>query len=184
MSLEQYLVLDRSSDERWEYVNGEVVPVAASPEHNVVKLNLLLALGRALDGLPCFPLPDGQKVATVRTGAYHYPDASVWCGPPVRDAADDHAFSNPTVLFEVLSPSTEDYDRGGKFRHYRTLASLQEYVVISLQPRTVERHRRLPTGEWLLTEVTEGGLELRSIGITLDVATFWSDMDRVAPPTR
>src|SRR5690606_11943829 len=99
MSVAEYVALDRSSEERWEYMNGEAFAVAsASPEHNMVKGNLFLALRRALEGKPCFALPDGQKIATRRTRAYHYPDASVFCDDPSRDDDDDHALTNPTFL--------------------------------------------------------------------------------------
>ncbi len=179
MSLAEYVALDRQGDERFEYVDGEVFVVASRPEHNIVKGKLYVALTRALEGKPCLALPDGQKIATPRTRAYHYPDASVFCGELARDADDDHALTNPTLLAEVLSPTTADYDRGGKFVHYRSLASLHEYLIVSIGDRTLERHRRLPSGEWLMTEFRSGEVELVSIDAKLLLADLWVDLERV-----
>jgi Uma2 family endonuclease len=179
MTLAEYLELDRSSDERWEYVDGSVFVVAARPDHNLVKGKVYLALSRALEGRPCLVFPDGQKISTRKTRAYHYPDASVFCGPLVRDPDDDHALENPTLLLEVLSPSTADYDRGGKFVHYRSLVSLREYVIVSIEARLVERYRRLETGEWLMTEFTTGDVELSSIDARIRIEELWSDLERL-----
>jgi Uma2 family endonuclease len=183
MPLSDYLELDRTSEEPWEYVNGEAYVMSAKPAHNKVKLNVAVALQLALTGLRCFPMPDGQKVATPTTGAYHYPDVTVFCGPLVLDADDDHAATNPTVIVEVLSPTTEDYDRGGKFRHYRSLDSFEEYVLVSPEGRWVEHHRRVGPGQWLMTELRAGDLVLASIGATMPIDVFFADLDRISTPT-
>jgi len=180
MSLQDYVALDRATDERWEYVDGEAFIVkAASPGHNIVKGNVFVALKAALRDRPCLAMPDGQKVSTRRTRAYHYPDALVVCDSPRYDPDDAYAIENPTLIVEVLSPTTADYDRGGKFVHYRTLASLLEYVIVSLEPRLVERHRKLERGEWLMTEIEEDAIELSSIGVQLAWDDLWRDLDRL-----
>lgn len=181
VSLEEYIALDRAGEERWEYVNGEATVMSASPEHNVVKGNLYAALRHALMGKRCLVLPDGQKVSTPRTRAYHYPDASVFCAEPRRDQDDDHALTNPTLLAEVLSPTTADCDRGGKFVHYRTLKTLEEYLVVSIDDRLVERYRRLDSGEWLMTEIRGGQVELTSIGARFALEALWVDLERLGP---
>lgn len=181
LTLEAYLELDRTSEDRWEYVNGQAFAMAASPEHNLVKGNVYAALKAALVDRPCIAYPDGQKLSTPATGAYHYPDVSVYCGRPERDANDPNAFTNPTLIVEVLSPHTADYDRGGKFVHYRGLPSLQEYVTVSIEERRVERHRRLETAEWLMTERLDGSIDLASIGVTLPLAPLWSDLESLRP---
>ena len=131
VSVDEYVALDRASEERWEYVNGEAFAMAgASAKHNAIVMNISLALGTALRGTPCFALGSDQKIATVATRSYHYPDVTVVCGKPRYAKDDDHAITNPTVLFEVLSESTSDYDRGAKLDHYATIAELQEYVVV------------------------------------------------------
>lgn len=177
--LGEYIAFDRASDERWEYVDGAAFVLSASPEHNLVKGNLFVALRRALAGGPCLPLPDGQKIATRRTRAYHYPDVSVFCADPIRDEDDEHALVNPTLLAEVLSPSTADYDRGGKFVHYRTLDSLEEYLVVSIEGRLVEQHRRVGSGQWLMTEVKSGELTLGSLDVRFPLDALWTDLARL-----
>jgi Uma2 family endonuclease len=181
MTLAQYLELDRSSERRWEYVDGAVFVIAASPEHNLVKGRIYRALAQALTGKPCLAFPDGQKISTRVTRAYHYPDVSLVCGPVQRDPDDDHAIENPTLLVEVLSPTTADYDRGGKFVHYRSLVSLREYLVVSVETRIVERHRRLESGEWLMTEFATGAVELSSLDVLLGVEELWLDLERLDP---
>lgn len=180
MSLAEYVAFDRADDRNWEYVDGEVFVVEAGPEHTIVKGNLYVALRTSLEGKPCIALTDGQKISTRKTRAYHFPDASVFCGPVARDPDDNQALTNPTLLAEVLSPSTADYDRGGKFKHYRSLESLREYLVVSIETRSVERHRRLETGEWLLTEIADGAVELTSIGVSIELASLWTDIDKLA----
>lgn len=180
MSLDDYVAFDRATNERWEFVDGEAFIVkAASPEHNLVKRNVLVSITTALRGRGCLAMPDGQKVSTRRTRGYHYPDALVVCEVPHYDPDDDHAITNPTLLVEVLSPTTADYDRGGKFVHYRTLESLREYVIISLEPRLVEVHRRLEQGKWLMIEVEGGEIELASIDVRLGWEDLWRDLERL-----
>jgi Uma2 family endonuclease len=180
MSLEAYVAFDRRAEEPWEYVDGEAFLVtSASPQHNIVKRNVIVALTAALRGGTCLAMPDRQKVSTRRTRAYHYPDALVVCDAPRYDPDDEYAIENPTLLVEVLSPTTADYDRGGKFVHYRILASLREYVLVSVEPRLVERHRKLERGEWLLTEFHEGEIELSSVGVKLAWDDLWRDLDRL-----
>lgn len=181
MTMADYVAFDRASDVRWEYVNGEAFAMTgASPQHGVVVRNVLTALTVALKGRPCRPLIDGQKIASTTTRAYHYPDVSVICGPPVRDADDDHAFTNPTLLVEVLSPTTRDYDLGGKFAHYRGIATLVEYVTIDPDARTIELRQKVADGRWLHIDVTGPVLALASIDVELDVDALWVDVDWVA----
>jgi Uma2 family endonuclease len=176
-----YVALDRADDRRWEYVNGEAFAMAGgSPEHGVVVGNVFAALKAALRGKPCLALVDEQKIATPRTAAYHYPDGSVVCGDPRYDEHDDHAMTNPTVLVEVLSPTTADYDRGAKFVHYRSLESLSDYILVSIEDRMVEHHHRVAPGQWLMTEVRDGASELTSIDATLMWSDLWVDLERLA----
>ena len=180
MTVEEYVTYDRRSDVRNEYVDGEVFAMAGGrPEHGIVTRNVVVALTSALRGKPCLAMNEAQKIGTPRTGAYHYPDASVICGPPQRDALDEHAFVNPTVLVEVLSPASADYDRGSKFVHYRSLESLREYVLVDEEARLVEHYALQDDGAWLLREVREGSVPLHSIGVSLVLDDLWEDVDRV-----
>ena len=178
LTVSEYVALDRASDERWEYANGEAWATrGASPEHAIVVRNVVVRLANALEGRPCRVLPDGHKVATPRTGGYHYPDASVVCGPPAFDGQDDRAIINPTVLVEILSPTTADYDRGGKLAHYRTLETLADYVLVAWESRMIEHHHRVSADQWLVTLIRDGSVELESIQVTLALDALWLDLD-------
>lgn len=183
VTVAEYIALDRESDERWEYANGEAWATrGVRPEHTMVVRNVIVALTTKLRGGECTSLADGQKIATPRTRAYHYPDASILCGPARFDEADERAILNPTVLFEVLSPTTADYDRGGKLAHYRTIESLQDYVIVSWEPRMIEHHHRVGADQWLVTLIRSGALRLESVGVTVALDELWLDVDRVRAP--
>jgi Uma2 family endonuclease len=181
MSVDEYVALDRASTERWEYVGGEAFAMAgASPEHGLVTKNVAVALTLALRGKPCHALPDGQKIASRVTRAYHYPDAIVVCGTPSVDPDEEHALINPALLVEVVSPSTADYDRGGKFAHYRTIETLREYVVVDPAARTVELYQKVAAGQWLMTEIRVGTLRLESVDAAIAVEDLWLELEWIA----
>lgn len=183
MTVEEYIALDRAAEEPWEYIDGEAFAMAGgTTAHGLVARNLVFELVSALRGKECVAFGQGQKIATVRTRAYHYPDASVVCPPFTKDERDVNAFTSPFAVFEVLSPTTEDYDRGKKFVHYRSNEVLREYVLIDPVTREVERRTRTGPHQWLSTDRIEGELALAAIGVTLSVERLWSDLDRVAPP--
>ena len=180
MSVEAYVELDRSDEARWEYVNGEAHAMAGgSPEHALVAANLLFALKTALDGKPCLAFHEAQKIATTRTRSYHYPDASIICPPFARDDRDDHAFTSPTILFEVLSTTTRDYDQGGKFVHYRSIESLRDYVLVDPDRREVEHRKMIAPDQWLSTFLRGGDLHLESLAIVISIETLWKDLERL-----
>lgn len=181
MSVDEYISFDRSSEEKWEYADGEAFAMAGgSTAHALVAKNLIVALSAALDGMPCLAFHEAQKIATVRTRAYHYPDASVVCPPFTKDERDEHALTSPVALFEVLSPSTEDYDRGRKFLHYRSSEALRNYVLIDPESREVEHRKRVAVDQWLSTfYVGDGEVTLASVDVSLTIALFWKDLDRL-----
>lgn len=128
----EYLAIDRKAEFKSEYFAGEMFAMSgASFKHNQVVANLIAETAARLKGGPCQIVPSDLRLSVSPTGLYTYPDAMVVCGEP--EFIDDHfdTLINPTVIFEVLSDSTESYDRGAKFRHYRSLDSLQAYVLIS-----------------------------------------------------
>lgn len=182
MSVEDYIALDRSSEERWEYVAGEAFAMAgSSPRHNAITTNIVGAVIARLRGSPCFPLVDGQKVETTATRAFHYPDVTVVCGKPRYGTKDGHALTNPTILVEVLSPTTGDYDRGAKFDHYATIPELREYVVVFSDKRRVEHRKRVGDAQWLTTDFIGGEVPLESAGISLTLDELYADLERVEP---
>lgn len=182
VSVEEYVALDRSSDVRWEYVDGRALAMAgASPRHNAIVMNLALALGNALRGKECFPLGSDQKIETVATSAFHYPDLSVVCGKPRSSTRDPHAITNPTVLIEVASPSTSDYDRGAKFDHYATIPELRELLVVFTDTKRVEHRERAGDGRWIVTHLVGGEVRLDSIDVSLGFDEIYADLERVEP---
>ena len=162
---EEYLSLERQAPFKSEYVDGTIVAMAgASREHNLIGANLVRRLGNQLDGRPCETYSNDMRVLVSRTGLYTYPDVVVVCGEALFLDKDEDTLLNPTVIAEVLSPSTEAYDRGKKFGHYRRLESLREYVVVAQDEVLVEHYVR--EGEiWHLTD-------LRSMDDTLSLASI------------
>lgn len=182
MSPAEYVALDRASDERWEYVDGEAFAMAgASPRHGAIVGNVYHALRTKLAGSPCVPHLDGVKVATEATGSFHQPDLAVVCGRPRYSAIDEYALTNPTLLVEVLSPSTAAYDRSDKFDHYKSVPELREYVVVFSDTRRVEHRKRLSDTQWLTTDFIGGVVPLESLGVSLSLDEIYEDLERVEP---
>ena len=150
---EQYLELDRASEFRHEYYNGRMylMPGGTHP-HAIVIANLSGELRNALRPRPCIVTASDVRVRVSREGLYTYPDIVVVCGTPRYLDGHQDTVLNPVLLIEVLSPSTEAYDRGFKFAQYRTLETLQEYALVSQSEPRVEIFRRQPSGDWLLSE--------------------------------
>ncbi len=146
---EEYRRFEDTNPARHEYVDGQILAMAGgTPAHARLQAAVLFALERRLEGRPCQPFPSDLRVKVVATGAATYPDVTVVCGAVETDAEDPHAVTNPTVIVEVLSDSTEAYDRGDKFEHYRQIPTLQTYVLVSHRERRIETRRRAPDGGW------------------------------------
>jgi Uma2 family endonuclease len=173
----EYLTYERDSGLKHEYEDGEIWGMAGgSRRHNA----LALRVGGAIDNARkpgCSAFQSDQKVRVLATGKATYPDVTVVCGPIEGDPADPSGatITNPTLLVEVLSPSTEQDDRGNKWQHYQLIASLQEYVLVSQAERRVERYRRLPTGNWEYSDATEGSVTLLTGGV-LDLTRLYEDL--------
>lgn len=177
----EYLAAERKAAEKSEYINGHVYAMAgASRVHNLIALNTASEVRAQMRGRPCEAYVNDMRVKVERTGMYTYPDVVGICDVPRFE--DDHVDTllNPSVIIEVLSPSTERYDRGEKFAHYRRLESLREYILIAQDIRRVEHYRR-EGDSWLLTEVSEPDavLVIPSLSCTLRLADIY---DRVEFP--
>jgi Uma2 family endonuclease len=184
----EYLAIERKAEVKSEYLNGEMFAMAgASPAHNAVKDNLIGELHARLKGGPCRTYSSDQRVKVSATGLYTYPDIVIVCGAPEFDDADRDTLLNPRVIIEVLSDSTEGYDRGAKFRHYHRIASFQEYVLVSQDEPAVERLVRQPGGDWLSTTITglDGELALATVPATVALADVYAGVtfpDQPHPP--
>ncbi|WP_433929345.1 Uma2 family endonuclease [Sorangium cellulosum] len=165
----EYLAREQTSETKHEHVNGEIFAMAGgTPEHGLMAVNVASVLRGQLLDRRCRVYNSDVRVRVQATGLTTYPDVSVVCGRLERDPEDENSLLNPIVLVEVLSPSSEAYDRGEKFAHYQTVPSLREYVLVSYQRRRVEVLRRNDDGTWTLHDVRESGVaELASVGCTL-----------------
>lgn len=178
MSVEEYLALDTDALFKYEYLNGVVVAMAgASPRHNVVAQNVGRALGNALEPRPCLVMGSDQRVHVAETGSYVYPDLTVVCEAPRFTDDRPRALLNPRLIVEVLSASTRDHDQGAKVGHYRKMASVHEVLLVDANVRHAELYRRLESGQWLLTDVTEGEIELESVGVRLRLDEVYAKTD-------
>ena len=132
-----------------------------------------------MKGRPCEVYPSDMRVRVSPTGLYTYPDVTVVCEEAQFDDENADTLLNPTVIVEVLSPSTAGYDRGGKFEQYRKLESVQEYVVIAQDRVHVEQHARQAEGQWLLSETdsVDDVITLPSIGCRLAVADLYEKVE-------
>ncbi|MFL6201542.1 MAG: Uma2 family endonuclease [Thermoanaerobaculia bacterium] len=177
---EEYLAFERRSASKSELVHGEIVAMTgASRRHNLIAGNLFAALHAQLrKERGCEAYTTDMRVRIPATNLYTYPDVVVVCGEPRFEDGELDTLLNPTLIAEVLSKSTEDYDRGSKFANYRTLPSFREYLVIAQDRVHVEHHVREAEERWVLTEHDDPGacLELPSIRRTLALADVY---DRV-----
>jgi Uma2 family endonuclease len=180
MSYSEYLALEASSRAKHEYVNGEVFAMAGGTiEHGALTVAVGAALSNALRERPCRVLSSDVRVRVKATGIATYPDVSVVCAKVEVDSDDEHGVLNPSLIVEVLSDSSEAYDRGAKAAHYRRIPSLREYVLVSQREPLIEVYRRNERGNWeLVAEARQGEqAELTSCGepISLDVDAIYRD---------
>lgn len=174
---EEYLRIERAAEWKTEYIDGEMFAMAgASPRHGLITGNLVRELGNLLRERPCGVYPPDLRVATDKHRHYTYPDVVVACEP--LQFVDEHrdTITNPTLIAEVLSESTEKYDRGAKFERYRAVATLAEYMLVSQERVHVELYTRQPDGGWVLREWNDPAaeIELASLQCRLKVAEVYS----------
>ncbi|MGH9646369.1 MAG: Uma2 family endonuclease [Bryobacteraceae bacterium] len=175
---EQYLDIERAAtDVRSEYYNGRMYAMSGGTHpHAIVIGNLGSELRIALKKGPCVVTTSDLRVRVSKTGLYTYPDIVVVCDPPQYGDGRHDTVLNPTLIIEVLSPSTEAYDRGFKFAQYRALESLQEYALVSQSEPLVEIFRRQPGGDWLLSESAgiDAVCRFDSVGCTVPMKDIYN----------
>ncbi|MGB7760729.1 MAG: Uma2 family endonuclease [Bryobacteraceae bacterium] len=177
---EQYLAIERQAESKSEYYQGEMFAMAgAGLAHNVLVANLVAGLHTQLRSRPCRVLPGDMRVRVAATGLYTYPDVVVVCGDPQFSDQRFDTLVNPSLIAEVLSPSTEAYDRGRKFEHYGALASLREYLLVASDRAHVDLYTRQADGRWLLTSANrlEDTLELESVKCRVSLAELYEKVD-------
>ena len=172
----EYLALERKAEYKSEYLHGEIFAMTgASRKHNLISGNIFGELHRQVKGKPCEAYQGEMRVKVAASGLYTYPDVVVVCGEPQFE--DDYldTLLNPTVLFEVLSKTTERYDRIAKSGYYRALESLAEHLLVAQDEICVEQYVKQVDGQWALTETRsiEGTIDLDSIGCSLALAEIY-----------
>lgn len=183
MTYSDYLAAEATSDIKHEYLRGEVFVMAGGrPEHAALAVRTSAALIAGLRGKPCNVYSSDLRLRVEETDLATYPDVTVVCGGLKQSPIDKNAVINPTVLVEVLSDSTEAWDRGEKASHYRRIPSLREYLLIAQDEPRLELYRRTESGVWELHEArTKEALKLDSIGVTLEVDDIYFDAFAVQP---
>ncbi len=177
---EEYLALEREAGYKSEYYAGEIFAMAgASIAHSLICVNISSELRAQLKKKPCRVFNSDMRAKVEASGLYTYPDVSVVCG---EARFDDNVFDtllNPVLIVEVLSKSTEGYDRGVKFKHYRQIDSLKEYVLVSQDHQRLERFERKSATEWLFSEAwrPEDKLTLSSIGCSLSIEEVYDKVE-------
>jgi Uma2 family endonuclease len=178
VSVQEYLALETQAQFKSEYLNGQMYAmVGNSGPHNIIISNLLLELAAQLRGMPCRPFVSDQRLVVSRTGLYTYPDLMIVCGERVYSESDPNSLTNPQIIIEVLSPSTEQYDRTVKLRQYIQIPSLQEYLMIS-QTRTEITHLSRRDNFWgieIFLELNET-VSFSSINLTLALRDIYREV--------
>ncbi len=177
---EEYLRIERAAEWKSEYIDGEMFAMAgASHRHTIIAGNFVRELGNQFRDGPCVVSASDLRVATDRRRHYTYPDVVVVCDPPqfVDDQLD--TVSNPALIAEVLSDSTEKYDRGAKFERYRSVASLSEYLLVSQDRVHVELFSRQPDGRWSLRDWNDpvAEIEITSLHCRIKVAEIYAKVN-------
>jgi Uma2 family endonuclease len=174
---EKYLELERKAEFKSEYYAGEMFAMSRAREgHNLIAGNVLGELRQQLLPRRCRVYTSDMRVQVSATGMYTYPDVTALCGEPQLLDKEMDTLLNPTVIVEVLSPSTEAYDRGRKFDHYRTIESLQHYVLVSSDRAHIDVFTRHSDGQWILTSADglESSIELDSIACRLALSGVYA----------
>lgn len=190
---EEYLAIERAAETKSEYLNGEMFPMeawrnrqgasamtGASRRHNLIAGNILASLHKQLVDRSCEVYPSDMRVHVPATGLYTYPDVSVVCGETKLQDNHFDTLLNPVVIVEVLSDSTEAFDRGKKFEHYQQIESLKEYLLVSQEPYRVEQFVRQSGSQWLYSEAhrVEDVVKLGSVNCELSLKDVYA---KVAP---
>jgi Uma2 family endonuclease len=183
----EYLDLERVAEFKSEFFDGEMFAMSGgTPLHSQIATNLAREFGNKLKTCPCVPYNSDLRLKVEATGLLTYPDLSVVCHPLQFAAGTDDTVTNPTVIVEVLSDSTEAYDRGKKFENYRQMPSLREYLLVSQKEPRIEQFLRQENGQWLLREAAglDAALALPSLNVTISLDEVFAGVEFVPGPIR
>lgn len=179
-TLEEYFELEHSTSERYEYWNGEIFCMSGvSDEHDQIEGNTSYTLRHSLEGKPCRVFTANMRIKVPTLPPYRYADVSVLCGKPQFEKIGGvDVLTNPTLIIEVLSDSTEAYDRGDKFTHYKSILSLREYLLIAQHRPHITQYVKQDNGSWSYQEVNEisANLYLPSLDCILELGEVYRDV--------
>lgn len=174
-SFREYVQLEDASNVKHEYLDGQIYAVAGgTPEHAMLIASVSAELARQVHGTPCRVSVTELRIRAPESRLGTYPDVPVICGPWARDPEDPRTILNPTIIVEVLSPTTEEYDRGEKFELYQTTATLQAYVLVAHDDRWIEVRTRGASGWAVRVHHPGEHAELPAIGAALNVAAIYA----------
>ncbi len=176
MSVEEYLTLERTNTEiHYEFIDGHVYMLAGgTADHSIISANIIRELSLALRGSPCRVYTSDMKVR-ISEQRYVYPDVSVSCDP--RDRGSIEALQYPRLIVEVLSPSTEAYDRGKKFSYYRACLTIEEYILVDTQQQAIDFYRREQETFWKLSPLgSDDQVKIQSLGISFPVTAIYENI--------
>lgn len=176
ISIEEYLEMENAALEKHEYYQGEIFAMSgAKTPHNIVARNMLVALAQKLKGKSCQPFGSDMRIHIEANTLFTYPDISIICGDIITLNNDDYNVLNPSVLIEVLSPSTKNYDRGEKFKLYRDIPTLKEYILIDSLGVNIEVFRLNENNHWELEEyrLVAETLKLQTVQAEITLAEIY-----------
>ena len=180
-TIEEYIELEKSSEERYEYFDGEVFSMAgSSPEHAIIATNIAGEINAGLKGKNCRAINSDLRVKVPDAPPYRYPDVSVVCGELKREQYLGQVMVvNPTLIVEVLSPTTKDYDKDQKFLAYQSIETFQEYLLVAQDRPHVTRYVRQADNQWLRSDFIgmESVVELKSLGVTLLLSEIYQGVE-------
>ena len=183
-SPQEYLKLERESDTKHQYLDGEMIAMArASLAHIDIIANLLREVGSFLKGKTCRITPSDLRISIPSANSYTYPDATIFCGNPEMEDDKFDTAKNPAVIFEVMSGSSKEYDSGNKFLYYQRIPSLQEYILIDSKKMSVAIYRRQTPDLWKIETLEDATsvINIRSIDYNLSFDDLYFEVDLKAP---
>jgi Uma2 family endonuclease len=186
ISERSYLEEERKAFNKSEYYKGEIfATTSATKEHNRIVASVISAIGQYLKEKDCHYYPSDLRIYNSENSLYTYPDVTIVCGKEEYLDEEFDTLLNPTVLFEVLSTATEDYDRGTKFKLYRSIPSLQNYILVSSTEYAVEIFTRSENDEWILNIAKEKNahIHISAINYDLSLADIYAQVNDLIPET-
>ena len=185
-TIEEYLQMERASNMKHEYYQGEIFDMSgANPRHNIIFSNVFGEMCMLLKNTPCRPYGSDMRMHIPENTLFTYPDISIYCGDPTTIDKDEDTVIQPTIIIEILSKSTKNYDRGGKFKLYRDIPTLKEYMLIDTEKIGVEVFRINAQNQWELQEykTLQQMVQLPTVGVSLSMQDIYNDT-RLAKPVQ